>query len=327
MASLLNDFIKIAPRISFFTPQNPTGGQLIILCTWLGAARKHISKYTALYRNLAPGARILLVESNLPIITSSYARQRRAIKPALSAVLEILAECGIGSVPSEKTDAASEKSQTVNNSRHSSLSSNTNQPAPQIFLHVFSNGGTTSATQLLLVLKAHLGTPLPLAGLVCDSCPANGTYWRSHEAMVLSLPKDPATRVLGALVCHCILVMLYMWIACGNENPSTLQRRTMLDGEFVSPSSLKGGKEVGGERTGGRVCYIYSKADRMCWWPDVKHHAEEARMLGWDVSEVLFQESEHCAHLAKDEERYADSVKRILYWGGSERREKEMLIM
>lgn len=312
MAPPLIDFIKVGPRTSLFTPKKPNSGHLIILCTWLGAARKHILKYITLYQILSPGDRILLVESNVPIITSSYARQRNAIKPAVSAVLDTLAECDIGSAPSEETEAAPNAKQTVNNSRHSSLPRKSSKSTPQVFLHVFSNGGTTSATQLLLVLKAHLGAPLPLAGLICDSCPAKGTYWRSYDAMVLSLPNGLAMRVLGALLCHCILVMLYMWIACGNENPSTLQRRTMLDGEIVSPSSEDRGGDGGGEKMGGRVCYLYSEADQMCWWPDVRQHADEARMLGWDVSEILFEESGHCAHFATDGKRYADAVKSIL---------------
>lgn len=86
----MNDFINIGPRTSLFTPQNPTSGQLVIICTWLGAARKHISKYIALYRKLASGARILLIESNVPILISSYVRQRDAIKPLVLANSEAI---------------------------------------------------------------------------------------------------------------------------------------------------------------------------------------------------------------------------------------------
>lgn len=325
MASLLKDFIKIGPRTSLFTPQKPTSGQLIILCTWLGAVRKHISKYVALYQKIAPGARILLIESNVPILISSYVRQRDAIKPAVSAVLDTLTESDIGTASGENTEAASnEKKSADNDSRHGPVPVNTIKLAPQILLHVFSNGGTNTATQLLIVLNARLQAPLPLAGLLCDSCPAEGTYWRSYDAMVLSLPKDLATRVLGALACHCILILLYTWIGCGNENPASLQRRTMLDGEIVSPSWEKGFREDGGRKVGGRVCYFYSKEDRMCLWSDVRHHADKARKLGWDVREVLFEGSGHCAHFSKDEERYADTVKSIWDGEGSERGERAM---
>ena len=258
----------------------------------------------------------------MPIITSSYARQRDAIEPAVSAALATLTECSGGS--SEKNASLSASSGA------SSDDGNQSKSTPRILLHVFSNGGTTMATQLLLVLHAHLSAPLPLAGLLCDSCPAKGTCWRSYDAMVLSLPKDVATRLLGALACHCILLMLYTWIAWGNENPASLHRRTMLDREKVSAKWAE--KCGGGEKKmmekrakGGMVCYFYSKEDNMCLWSDVRQHADEARKLGWDVQEVLFEGSGHCAHLMKDKERYADALK--IMWEDGERngrREKEV---
>ena len=310
MAPPMDGFITIGPRTSLFTPHNPTSGQLVVICTWLGAARKHISKYIALYQEIAPGARILLVESNVPILISSYVKQRDDIKPAVSAVLDTLEACHIDAVPDETKEAMSKGEMTINNDKeHGTITSNPKKPAPQILLHVFSNGGTNTAAQLLIVLKARLQAPLPLAGLVCDSCPAEGTYWRSYDAMVLSLPKDLATRFLGALACHCILILLYTWIACGNENPASLQRRTMLDGKTVSPSWK--------EEAGGRICYLYSKEDRMCLWSDVRRHADQARKLGWDVREVVFEGSGHCAHFSKDADRYADTVKSIWDAGGS----------
>ena len=316
MASLMNDFIKIGPRTSLFTPQHPTSGQLVIICTWLGAAHKHISKYIALYQRIASGARILLVESNVLILISSYVRQCDAIKPAVSAILDTLRECDIGAAPSPNTEALPKRNKIANNdNQHSSIPSKSEKLSPQILLHVFSNGGTNTATQLLIVLNARLQASLPLVGLLCDSCPAEGTYWRSYDAMVLSLPKDLATRFLGALACHCILVLLYTWIACGNENPASLQRRTMLDGKTVSAGWT-------GE-VGGSVCYFYSKEDRMCLWSDVKRHADQARKLGWDVREILFEGSGHCGHFSKDEERYAETEKSIWDGNGSGPSKKE----
>lgn len=252
----------------------------------------------------------------MPIIASSYARQRDAIETAVSVVLATLTEC---------SESSSEK-----NTLPSSDDGNHSRATPHILLHVFSNGGATTATQLLLVLHAHLSAPLPLAGLLCDSCPANGTYWLSYDAMVLSLPKDIVTRLLGALACHCILLMLYTWIAWGDENPASLHRRTLLDGEKVSGSCAKkcgGGGEKSTEKRagGGMVCYFYSKEDRMCLWSDVQQHADEARKLGWDVREVLFEGNGHCAHFTKDEKRYADVVKSVWEDGeGNGRSKKEV---
>ena len=304
--SRLDGFRKIGPRTSLFTPSKPTPGQLIIICTWLGAAPKHIAKYTGLYQSIAPGARILLIESNVPILISSYAHQRDVIKAAACVVLETLDELDYHPGMPDAKSISDDGNLEIN-------------ARPKILLHTFSNGGTNTATQLLLVLKSRFSScPLPLAGLACDSCPANGTYWKSYDAMVLSLPKDFASRLLGALACHCILILLYSWIACGNENPASLNRRTMLDSEIVSPGWERSDKdhEEGGTKveSKGRVCYFYSKADRMCHWEDVKEHAEKAKAMGWSVKEILFEGSGHCAHFSKDEDKYAKAVKSL--WQG-----------
>lgn len=94
----------------------------------------------------------------------------------------------------------------------------------------------------------------------------------------------------------------------------------MLDREIVSATWAEecggGGKKMERRGGGGKVCYFYSKEDRMCLWLDVRQHADEARRLGWDVREVLFEGSGHCAHFTKDEVRYADAVKSM--WGDGE---------
>ena len=328
---MVPDFIHIGPRASLYTPPQPVDGQLVIICTWLGAKGKHIAKYTSLYQRIAPGARILLVESNVPILVSSYARQRSDIQPAASAVLDTLAECGhhdgrndIGSHKEREATSASERptSRDTNSmptpptpppSTTSSSSSSTaslrptttaiagrNTLPPKLVLHSFSNGGSNTATQLLIVLRQRLHHPLPLAGLILDSCPAKGTYWKSYKAMVLSLPPDAASQLLGALAVHFLLTLLYAWIACGNENPAGLMRRTLLDG-----------RTVGGAR---RVCYLYSTADAMVEWGDVRDHASEARRVGWGVVEEVFDQSAHCAHMSVYEDRYVRAVEGI--WTG-----------
>ena len=101
MGNSLADFIIIGPRTSHYTPPKPRSGYLVILCTWVGAARKRIAKYTALYRCIVPDARILLVESSVGILTSAFARRQRMVKFGLAAaaVLETLAECEHRSPP------------------------------------------------------------------------------------------------------------------------------------------------------------------------------------------------------------------------------------
>ena len=306
MIQLLSEFISIGPRTSLYTPPSPVSGELVVICTWLGAARKHVAKYTSLYQRVAPGARILLVESNVPILVSSYARQRNHIQCAASIVLDNLAECGqYNPMPPASNSSITAPPPTDRKD------ATTTRP-PKVLLHVFSNGGANTATQLLIVLRSHLRAPLPLAGLVFDSCPAKGTYWKSYNAMVLSLPKDAPTRLVGALAVHFLLVLLYAWIASGNENPAGLMRRTMLDASTVTGAGA--GYANGGDKTldvARKGCYLYSDTDPMVEWSDISDHAKDARRMGWKVDEVRFSSSGHCQHLSMYGDRYVKAVEEI----------------
>lgn len=317
-------FLPLGPRISLYTPEQPTKGQLVIICTWLGAAPKHIAKYTTVYQRIAPGARILLVESAVPILVSSYARQRAAIIPAVSAVLATLAECSYPSLMSDNNNnsnnTADEHAIHDGNRSASRMSLEKNNGMPKILLHMFSNGGTNTATQFLFVLNERLRSPLPLSGMLYDSCPAKGTYWKDHRAMVYSLPKDIISRTLGNIIVHIILLMLHTEIACGLENPSTMLRRTLLDehklsGRGAAEEPCRGNEEgetaAKADEADKRSCYLYSKSDQMVDWTDIRDHAAEARRKGWDVQEIMFDGSPHCGHFQKDEETYVKAMERM----------------
>ncbi|KAK1141897.1 hypothetical protein N8T08_008410 [Aspergillus melleus] len=276
MAHPFPQFQSLGIRTWLSCPEKPLPGQLVVICTWLGASSKHISKYLDLHRGVAPGARILLIESEVAILVSSYAHQRRRIQPAVRAICDTLAE-------------------------------GSKAHRPKILLHTFSNGGTNTATQLLITLRETLQEPLPLVGIVLDSSPAKGTYWKSYDAMVFSLP--PSGRIVGSMVVHFLLVLLYAWIACGNENPAALMRRTLLDDETV-----ESGEEMYNAGANGNICYLYSKADKMTDWRDIQDHAEDARLKGWNVQEILFEGSGHCAHMARDATKYSAAVERVWNW-------------
>jgi hypothetical protein len=199
----LPTFTPLAPQILLYTPPSPNAGELIILCSWLGAQRKHIAKYTAVYHAIAPNTRILLIESSVRSITSSYPSQRRAILPAVEVVRSVLAE-------------------------------STTSKAPKILLHTFSNGGPNAATQLLIVLREQTGTPLPLIGTICDSGPAAGEYWRNYNAMLLSLPPG-IWRIIGLPIMHFILIGLATSTAMGRfEKLEHTIRKTLIGEEYVS---------------------------------------------------------------------------------------------
>lgn len=268
-------FQKVGPNILLFTPPSHTAGELVIICSWLGAARKHIAKYTDGYRKVAPNAKILLIQSSVGVITSTYATQLKAIQPAVQVVRATLDESGHGTIGKIK-----------------------------IVIHTFSNGGINSATQLLIALHKQLATPLPLHAIICDSGPAIGTYWKSYKGMTISLPKGFLWQLLGPVVVHAILIVLYSSIAIGRyEKPEDLWRRTLLD-ENITDSKT--------------ISYIYSRADKVTDWTDITSHADVARQKGWDIHEVVFEDTDHVNHLGKHGEEYFQAVERV--WRGDQNR-------
>lgn len=269
-------FEHIGIRTWLYTPENANAGELVIICSWLGAMPQYITKYISLHQQIAPRTRILLIESNIRILASPYIYQRAAIQPAV---------------------------EVVRDSMLLAATAFKNPVPPKILLHAFSNGGANSATQLLLALRKQVREPLPLIGLVLDSSPARVRYWRAHRAMVFSL--SPTTRIPGTFVVHGMLTALYAWIAMGNEDPARLMRQTLLDDSALQPDKRDGAAQV---------CYLYSETDKMVHWQDVWDHAWNARLKGWDVEEVMFEGTDHCAHLRQDELRYRQAVERM--WNG-----------
>lgn len=298
MASSLADFIVIGPGTFLYTPSEPTPGELIILCTWLGAARKHIAKYTTLYSGIAPNARILLIESSFGILVSTFTHRQRVVNfaPAAAAVLDTLAECEHHSPPHPKEFLNGRLDDEKTNLRTRRSKPPSSQAQLKVLLHIFSNGGMNSVTHLLHILRSRVDEPLALTGMLFDSCPGKGTsYWQSFDAIVLSFPKNIVWRFLGAMATHLFLILVTVYKACGNENPATIWRRTPLE----ENSPARG------------ACYLFSKEDRMIAWTDIEQHAEEARRKGWRIREVLFEGSGHCAHLKKDRRRYVDTVNSV----------------
>lgn len=155
----LRDFVELGPNISLYTPAKHQAGHLIILCTWMGAAGKHIDKYTEIYRQNVPTAKILLLKSVVRSMISSYSSQQRAMKSALDAVCRSLNEHN-----TLKSGAASSNEK------------------PRILLHVMSNGGVNSATNLLVVLERGLKTHLSLVGVICDSTPNASSFKKTLHA-------------------------------------------------------------------------------------------------------------------------------------------------
>ena len=272
-------FATLSPTVSIYTPPSYQKGQLIILCTWMGAAEKHLAKYIRLHQEHRPNSKILHVRSTVPGLISSYAAQRKAMKPAVLAVLAHLDECDF--TPG---------------------GANLTEPLPHILLHLFSSGGANTATQLLLTLHQALQSPAPIMGLVCDSAPAGGSYWKGYSGFINSLPRRFPANILGPIAIHLILGLLHLNIALGRyEQPEDLWRNTILD------ETLHADPKDGSHR----IAYIASKADKITYWEDVGSHAKLARAKEWQVKEVLYEGTSHCNHMGKDETAYNSIIQAV----------------
>ena len=265
----LGDFEHLSPRTWLLSPDGASSEGLIILCTWTGANRSGFGRYITLYRELAPRARILLIETSPTILVSSYARQRASLRPAVDAV-------------------------------HYDLATSASTCPPRILLHILSSGGALTATQLILVLREATGAPLPLAGMVLDSAPSRGTYWQTHNAIVLSQP--PSMRQIGSVLGHAVLGPIWARYALGQENSQTEMRRVLLD--LRSVVSVDAQYPL-------KLLYLYSKADQLTSWEDIRCHIESAVEKGYKVSEELFENSPHCSHILSDAPKYKAAVQRL----------------
>ena len=192
----------------------------------MAAHSTHITKYITGYQSLFPTAQILLIRSEAPdIIYRSKATLRRRTQPAI----DLLRSC--------------------------------KEPS-QILLHVFSNGGSHQAINLIQNYQSSVGQRFPIHAKILDSCPGRGNFKRSYLA--LSAPFDrqpvylrlPSNLAVVIILCiHWILVTLRII-----ENPIKIIRRGLNEQT----------------RETNRV-YIYSDADRMVHWQEVEDHAADAR--------------------------------------------------
>lgn len=172
----LSDFEKIGYHtflhtLSGYTSQAP----LIVLFTWMGAAPKHIAKYTVAYRRLFPSARILLIRCELLDVFRGHLAAQKLLQPALDVVREHVDKGG------------------------------------EMLVHSFSNGGGIQLLQFAKLWRATTGGPLSMRAQAIDSAPGKGTWSRSYKAIYVSLPRNLVTRLFGPLLVHFFLLSYFVW--------------------------------------------------------------------------------------------------------------------
>ncbi|EED19396.1 DUF829 domain protein (PaxU), putative [Talaromyces stipitatus ATCC 10500] len=275
----------LSPRSSLFIPESPDPDQLVIVCSWTDAQQKHIARYLQLHKLVTPRAKILLIQTTAVTLFKPYAWQRASLKPAAQYIIENAV------ADSQKRDSS--PGREPNQHEHC----RNRRSRTKILLHSLSNGGSLTATQLLILLREVTHAPLPLIGVIMDSSPDSGSYKQSHNAMVRTQPPSKPRRAAVSLLAHAALIPIWAsYIIGARENSQLEMRRIILDRHYVDTLNIR---------------YVYSKSDKITDWRDVLVHAEEARGKGWLVEEYKLVESAHCSHIRSNPEILCHDLKII----------------
>ena len=206
--TLVDGFTRLNDITSIYRPDQSekvtaaTGPCLIVYCSWMGAATKHIAKYIEKYKQLFPDASILLIESTLTdMFTGSD------LAPACNVI--------------------------------NSFAKSSDGQDPYIVLHAYSNGGANNATWLADRLL-QTTERLPFSKLILDCCPGKGEATSVTQAITMSLPKQPLIRVIGSwLIYSTCVVMMSIYIALGWEDTISRIRRRFNDANMFSTEMPK----------------------------------------------------------------------------------------
>lgn len=251
---------------------------LIILCTWLGGATaKRIEKYTQGYHRLWPCSNMLLIRTTLSeyLIQNSTSLCRR-LRPAQREIRRL----GLEIQGRDKNRGESENG--------------------EVLLHIFSLGGSNTATQLLESMNAILATtghqgPVPLRQIILDSCPGDLDICRSHRAGAHSLPNGSLLKPLGSAALFVLAVALAGMEATGLRTPLAKRVRSQLnDPEIFSARAAR--------------LYLASEADDIVDVRDVEEHRNQAVAKGFAADILRFHKAGHCSLIVEDGTAYWNAI-------------------
>ncbi|KAJ7183291.1 hypothetical protein C8R46DRAFT_1066488 [Mycena filopes] len=160
----LGQHAYIQAPVSDSVPSSPTDPTVILIFGWMSAKFSHLRKYTAAYREIYPGATIILVRSHLSVFWSPLSVLRTRFRP----VIETLNALGC----------------LENRQR--------------ILTHSFSNGGAFHLTQFAKLLPSAISTetPRPTSAFIIDSAPGGDTMAKGVLAVVSPI-KNKWVRLLA----------------------------------------------------------------------------------------------------------------------------------
>lgn len=217
----LPNFTLVAPSIwelhpssvyrpSYSPAKDVEAPSLILLCTWTGAQKRHITKYTAEYQSLLPTTRIMVITTTAAdFALRSSARKQERLKPAVERILsyKYLTDEGLNG---------------------------------GILMHVFSEGGSGKACELAEVYYNLTSERLPVSALCFDSTPGHPRYLRLCHALKNSLPPVPILRhtslVFGSAVIGAFW-LTYRLIKGWENNTISRTRRRVNDPTHFDPNA------------------------------------------------------------------------------------------
>lgn len=252
--------------------------RVVVLATWLGGASAgRIAVYCRGYQAAYPTASILLLRTVLSDITvKTFATLQAQLEPARDFFLSAFPP------GNSQTDGGA-------------------------LLHMFSHGGCNTALQLSRLLRGSTrdkSFPIPLIGVVLDSCPGSSGFVKAYSGAVYSLPavRIPGVNMLGRACLFPVIGTISLLQVWGILSSVEDLRRELNDLTTFGPAPR---------------LYLHSKGDRLVAAEDVASHAAVigARL---PVTRELWQVAEHVALPLEDSERYWSAVR--CFVDGSNRR-------
>jgi pimeloyl-ACP methyl ester carboxylesterase len=168
-----------------------------------------------------------------------------------------------------------------------------------ILLHMLSNTGTRTGTQVLACLPPELRRTA-FNSVIFDCCPSDIDYAKTTDAVTLPLEKSFPLRHLATPVVYAVLrTMTLAELLSSYLNKITEAYRRSNSTEYFSLDLPR--------------LYVYSAADGVIPVGDVETHIELARRQGYeDVRTLRFETGGHCSLLVAHREKYWAAIQSLV---------------
>jgi len=286
----LSFMTKLSPVVYFYKPDPtctpaPSAPRLLLLAAWMGAQEGHIAKYILPYQALYPTSPILLLRYNPNHFMSIFPWRRRAIEAQYAVAVPILRQIAESPQPNRPSSA------------------------PEILIHIWSNGGSISLTTVYNHFKKATTAAFPAHTIVFDSVP--GVFNHAAGVRVMSQGLSLMMRVWVVPLLHVMGAWYWLLhIAIGSRIKSL---RGFLEVLAEGHNDLSA-EFRGRARTEIRRSYLYGPQDEIVSEKHVENHAHDARSKGMRIRTERFVGSKHVQHVRADQERYWKVVRET--WEG-----------